>query len=681
MQRSHSTRTSHPLAHHHPSSSSYNENPPIPLTRPKTSILLPCTTITSYPRLLSLPPSSPLLQQTLTTLPPSLLKKPYRKSFIPSFLYSTPIFQFFLERARYKLSPSECCSLCPLHSRLLEAPLVHLMGLVGYEMYTHLQSLMAMHPSQRSGVTNSVLEKLHPWREKRFCEPGSRVRGCLACELGRLYQDFGAMEALSVVAKSGRRSKGMVQLVDEGWVGWWGDGSRGVKEVREDRRRAMRLGRGDNAKWRGGMERTTRGEVEWKEKRGFVLSSGASAVERSVQSQRHVTRNEVERPARSNRPAHSQRYSLRDDKPVLAEPPMRPDRPKGLTLSMVGKHGDRVGGAPREAERTIKRKPVPGTDDDDKNRERKTLSTATTVVGSPKIPRLSTRHSHQPAAEPATSSKAIQHGPGVYSRAVSEVRPVPPPSSIYSRTQGFRSAQPKNILGARSARKQRNANDSQSGDQQSHHRIPSTQQTRWSHFRGSNVTEPSTTAQELQRRPRIPSTQQTRWSAFQASNVPVPSTTGRHEPALNPPSVPRRTKTMHAIGRKVAAGEYEWWNSDYSDSEDEKVVVPSLERSRKTSNGGAESDNSDSDYEVDEDEEEIRQRYLDEHEALLRMAQGKDYEVPQTRDYLDTLPDRLVESTIPPMWTGARAQHDRSLKPSSSARPEMTIRRERSARR
>lgn len=138
---------------------------------------------------------------------------------------------------------------------------------------------------------------------------------------------------------------------------------------------------------------------------------------------------------------------------------------------------------------------------------------------------------------------------------------------------------------------------------------------------------------------------------------------------------------MHAIGRKVAADEYEWWDSDYSDSGDEKVVVPSVERSRNTSKGGRDSENSESDYEVDEDEEEIRQRYLDEHDALLRMAQGIDHGVPQTKDYLNTLPNRPVESTIPPMRTGGRVQPERFLRPSPSARPEMTIRREHSVRR
>lgn len=127
---------------------------------------------------------------------------------------------------------------------------------------------------------------------------------------------------------------------------------------------------------------------------------------------------------------------------------------------------------------------------------------------------------------------------------------------------------------------------------------------------------------------------------------------------------------MHAIGRRIAEGKYQWWVTDYSDSEDEKVVVPSRGRrsfvktlesadKNKGSNNVNNSDDTDkversetssSDYEGDEDEEEIRQRYLDEHEALLRMAQGMDPEgVPRTVDYLNTLPERSTELTTEPL--------------------------------
>ncbi|KAI4215007.1 MAG: hypothetical protein LQ349_009180, partial [Xanthoria aureola] len=353
MQRNHSTRH-----HHHPSylssssSSSYNENPRIPITRPKTSILLPRTTITTYQRLLSLPPSS----SSSPSIPPALLKKPFRSPLIPTFLHSTPIFRYLLERSRDKLPPTERCDLCPLHARWLEAPLVHLMALVGYELHTHLQSLMTdLHPARRSPATNAVLRALYPWQAARFCEPGTKVVGCLACQLGKLYGDGEALEALSVVARSGRRgAAGIVQLVDEGWVGSWGSRSVDVREVRADRRKA----RGDdndnlNAEWRGGRFRSARGEVQWREKKGFVLSRG---TERGRSK------------GRGERPAPSRGHSVRNEKPVDVAPPVRPHRPQGLTLSILGKQEDRIRWAWRsnEDDQTIKRKavPVPDTEED-----------------------------------------------------------------------------------------------------------------------------------------------------------------------------------------------------------------------------------------------------------------------------------------------------------------------------
>ena len=144
---------------------------------------------------------------------------------------------------------------------------------------------------------------------------------------------------------------------------------------------------------------------------------------------------------------------------------------------------------------------------------------------------------------------------------------------------------------------------------------------------------------------------------------------------------------MHAIGRKIAEGKYQWWVTDYSDSEDEKVVVPSrgrrslvkaiegADKNKGSNNDNNKSDDNDkvansvtsnSDYEGDEDEEEIRQRYLDEHEALLRMAQGLDSEgVPRTVDYLNTLPKRSTELTTEPL-----------LRMEGSVREESTVCRE-----
>ncbi|KAL8727708.1 MAG: hypothetical protein Q9166_005881 [cf. Caloplaca sp. 2 TL-2023] len=643
-----SSTTHHPAPYHHlPSSSQTNENPPIPLTRPLTTIRLPPATVSAYQRLLSLPPSSPLLHTTLSNFPPSLLKKPYRhNSFIPSFLYSTPIFKFFLERSRAKLSPSECCSLCPLHERLLEAPLVHLMGLVAYEMYTHLQSLMGMHPVQRSSTTNEVLAKLHPWQECGFFEPGTVVEGCLACELGRLYQDLPAMEALAVCAKSGRRSQGgkvgVVQLVDEGWLGWWGDGGRGVKEVRADRRKAR--SRGDNAVWRGWGGGGKKGELEWKEKRGFVLSPS-------------IGPSQMEQAKEVGRFSPSQRSSR-------METPVRPDRPKGLTLSMV-----------------MKRKPVSIAGSVNKEEEKNRLSTATTVVGSPPAPRPSVRNPHENAGAASSLSSRVTHGQpagrqlrvpndarptptsarsrsqsvrsntqtphrnqlaNTQSRVPTSLRPPPPASSIYSRTQGLHpTAQNNKTQQAQSTVKPR---------------IPI----------HSNLQE--------QLHPRIPSTQQTRWTDFKFSNTS--RMTGRHaSEILSHHTAPRRSSAIHNIGARVAAGEYEWW--DDSDSEDEKVVVPSaslanIRHEGANIEGPGEGGDSASDYEGDESEEEIHQRYLDEHEELLRVAQGVQDGRPRTRDYLNTLPERPVENLI-----GGGSK----MGPGHSTRTGGTMRRERSVRR
>ncbi|KAL9633979.1 MAG: hypothetical protein Q9204_003183 [Flavoplaca sp. TL-2023a] len=742
MQQSQSTRTSntnHPshTSNRTPSSSSYNENPRISLTRPKTSILLPHTIINYYQCLLSLSPSSDSIQTTLSTLPPELLKKPFRNPYIPSFIYNTPIFRFFLERSRDKLPNSEICELCPLHERLLEAPLVHLQGLIGYEMYTHLQSLMNMHPSQRSVMTNNVLQKLYPWQDRRFCEPGTKVVGCLACELGRLYQDSRAMESLSVVAKSGRRGKaGIVQLVDEGWLGRWGDSTWGLHEVRADRRKAHGSDSHVNAEWRGGISLRGKGEVEWKEKKGFVLSHASSRVERPTRTQRHSVQGErpapsrrhsvfSHSPSRAERPAPARGYSVRDNRPAYVAPPVRPDRPQGLTLSMFGKQENRVQWA-REQEKTIKRKPVPVPNDEKKDRERKTLSTATTVVGSPKNRRSasvwhsqqpdavvspknqgssSVRHSHQPAASAAFSSRAPHNKPvapvassstapnaasasSSSSRAAHrELEPhanppaanqshaARPPSSVYSQTQGFRSGEPKHIFRSQSTTKppRRTHAPRITAEQESQLRMNTTQQTNWSDFNRSNLVPASSAP----------------------SHTPASSRGhgGQKMTTKTDSTIPRRTKTMHAIGKKIAAGEYHWWETNYSESEDEKVVVPSLSRrnlkahaavasssnSQHTTNinyanqvaNNANSDDSEpsnSDYSGDEDAEEIRQRYLDEHEALLRMAQGVQgtVPVPRTADYLNTLPERPVDmTTVQPLKVGGRGQvdGDRVLRP------------------
>ncbi|KAI4222068.1 MAG: hypothetical protein L6R36_006427 [Xanthoria steineri] len=301
------------------------------------------------------------------------------------------------------------------------------------------------------------------------------------------------------------------------------------------------------------------------------------------------------------------------------------------------REGGRIRWARRsnEEDRTIKRKPIAVPNDKGKERADKTLSTATTIFGSPKNRNSFQRQSHRPAplaAAAAASSRATDKEPATRhrSKAASEVHPSPSSVSAYSRTQGIRSTRPT--------------------------RQPPM----------PTITD----SQERETRPRIRSTQQTRWSEFNRSNIPAPSPSEPDTPPLDPPSAPRCPKRMHAIGRRIAEGKYQWWVTDYSDSEDEKVVVPSRGRrslvksiesagKNKGSNNVnnsvdndkvANSVTSNSDYEGDEDEEEIRQRYLDEHEALLRMAQGMDSEgVPRTVDYLNTLPKRSAELTTEPL--------------------------------
>ncbi|KAI4236261.1 MAG: hypothetical protein LQ349_002645, partial [Xanthoria aureola] len=286
----------------------------------------------------------------------------------------------------------------------------------------------------------------------------------------------------------------------------------------------------------------------------------------------------------------------------------------------------------------------------------KTLSTATTIFGSPKNRNSFQRQSHRPAPSAAaaalpSSSRATDNEPATHHRlkAASEIHPGPSSSAAYSRTRGIRSTRLDHDLGSPSTR---------------------------------NPPMPTITdSRERETRPRIRSTQQTRWSEFNRSNIPAPSPSQRDTPPLDPPSAPRCPKRMHAIGRRIAEGKYQWWVTDYSDSEDEKVVVPSRSRrslvkaiddadKNKGSNNVnnsvdndkvANSETSNSDYEGDEDEEEIRQRYLDEHEALLRMAQGMDREgVPRTVDYLNTLPERSTELTTEPLLRMAGSVREES---------------------
>ncbi|KAL9007397.1 MAG: hypothetical protein Q9173_007323, partial [Seirophora scorigena] len=223
---------------------------------------------------------------------------------------------------RRRTAPTQSCSLCDLHSPLLEAPLVHLAGLLGYEMYTHAQGLRALHPCERSGVTNEVLAHLHPWFESGLFMPGTSVEGCLACALALLYNDSQAMRAVALLARSGRKRRqgsGRVvpqaRLIEEGWLGYWAEVHGGAEKVRGDRKRAVKRAVGVSTrvwdpKWRKGV---VFGDVVWEEKERSERSSTASSLS----------------PLTVASPKMSAEKLMT---------PLRPDRPHGLTLgaSVVG---------------------------------------------------------------------------------------------------------------------------------------------------------------------------------------------------------------------------------------------------------------------------------------------------------------------------------------------------------
>ncbi|KAI4129587.1 MAG: hypothetical protein LQ338_002161 [Usnochroma carphineum] len=286
---------------HQPSTPTPSTNPLIPTTRPDTEVRLHPRIISTYQSLLSLPPRSPLIPLQIQSFPRQLLKKAPRK--LPPFL------QFLTPRPR-KLYPHQRCELCPLHSPLKEPPLVHLTSLLAYEMYTHLQSLRAMHPSQRHCTTNALFASLHPWYEQRFLMPGTRVKGCLACALGLLYNDPAALNAIAVLTKSGRRrgEGAYPALIAEGWLGWLAEATKGVGEVRKDRNFARRMTGVRNSCWedRGKGEVVEFREVVWREK-------------------------EEKKGARSHGSVRSSGSPTTMSEGKLMGP-VRPERPEGLTL-------------------------------------------------------------------------------------------------------------------------------------------------------------------------------------------------------------------------------------------------------------------------------------------------------------------------------------------------------------
>ncbi|KAI4201137.1 MAG: hypothetical protein LQ350_003451 [Teloschistes chrysophthalmus] len=344
--------------------STYNNstaNPPIPTTRPATTVPLPPKVIAHYQALLSLPPTSPLIAYQLSSFPRVLIKKEYRKPVLLSRL-TTPLrrlSQFVAgPTSQQQQLQKQHCDLCPLHHRLLEAPLVHLAGLLGYEMYTHLQSLTALHPAQRHSRTNDLLAALHPWRERRFLEPGTRVEGCLACAIGALYNDFEAMNAIVVLARSGhRRGDNGVPLLKEGWLGWWAEGKvKGRQEAMEDRQAARATGV-RNREWI--VKNVGQGDVPVLSTRPLPRSSARDSrhSDRSSRSSGSYARSEHPMsPPMSPMPRiEAEDESEEDVKPILFPmKPVRPDRPKGLTLF---KHTpeDLVRAKPKEEEpRTLR---------------------------------------------------------------------------------------------------------------------------------------------------------------------------------------------------------------------------------------------------------------------------------------------------------------------------------------
>ena len=167
------------------------------------------------------------------------------------------------------------------------------MGLMSYELHTHLQALRAMHPSSRSPITNQILETLHHWHENRYLEPGLRVKGCVACCLGYFLGDRESVRALGVLARSARKvGRGDGALVREGWWDGVPQGERRVVgAVMEDRRRwrgrrvgtrmwAGRVGADGVQKEKGYTEPRTTGSVKRREGEGRERRRSAVLLEK-----------------------------------------------------------------------------------------------------------------------------------------------------------------------------------------------------------------------------------------------------------------------------------------------------------------------------------------------------------------------------------------------------------------
>ncbi|KAI4170845.1 MAG: hypothetical protein LQ346_008816, partial [Caloplaca aetnensis] len=484
-----------------------------------------------------------------------------------------PFLSWMAPRAK-KRTPSQCCELCELHSPLLEAPLVHLMGLLGYEMYTHLQSLRAMHPATRSEVTNAMLEKLFPWYQSQYLMPGTTVKGCLACALGRLYNDAAAMNAVAVLTKSGRRRgkwpKEIIYplLIKEGWLGVWAEGARGTHDVMKDRNEARKMTSVSTKEWSDSGKGVDFKPVVWAEKRnqGSSSSSGyrGSAGGKGVDFKPVVWGEKRHQGSSSSSGYHdSSAMSSRRD-PPRSSGPVRPDRPKGLTLgvSMLGEQKKRWTAPSSNGHQGVFSKPPPIPERSSRReqvRAESPLSPLSPKSRRPEMqapPHSSQKHRSQPP--PAAAPLHRSH-------TTTNARPLPP-----------RRADINNVTIPAPLRV---------ASHKAHH-----------HARAEN-----------------PFRDPQRSKSTRATTKPPP-------PPPSPPTNPFFSREERL-----------WELSSDDDSSDDEAAC--IVRPSKIAD-----EYSDSDYSADETE----QRYIDEHDELLKAVGGVGRfggnTRPRTRDYLNTLP-------------------------------------------
>ncbi|KAL8748930.1 MAG: hypothetical protein Q9184_007020 [Pyrenodesmia sp. 2 TL-2023] len=438
------------------------------------------------------------------------------------------------------------------------------MGLLGYEMYTHLQSLRAMHPSTRSEVTNQCLEKLYPWYQARYLMPGSTVRGCLACALGRLYNDGAAMNAVAVLARSGRRRgkwpKEIIYplLVKEGWLGVWAEGVRGMSDVMRDRNEARKVTGVNTREWSDRGEGVEFKPVVWGQKKAPQGSYSASGLHRGGSSASSLRRDRKE--------------------PRLAGP-QRPDRPKWLTLgvSVIGKQAKPAG--PARPDRP------------------KGLTLGVSILGEQK----------KRWTSPATDGHQ-----GVFQK--------PPVPERSNRRQEVRSESPLSPLSPKSRRSEMQASSQASQKRRSQPPPPSIQRSYTTSTRppprradSNNVTIPAPLRVASQK------AKKTNNNPFQDPQL---SKSTRGAAKAPPPTNPFFSHEE----RKWAFPS----SSDDEDDDDEEDEGANIVRPSRIGD-----EYSDSDYSADETE----QRYMDEHDELLKMVGGVGFgNRPRTKDYLNTLP-------------------------------------------